>query len=72
MSPEIQRVAREFESVFLHQLLKSMRSTVREGKVLGGGRGGAIFSDLFDQAVSRTGSGTLGLASLLVNRYGAR
>jgi hypothetical protein len=49
-----------------------MRSTVREGKVLGGGRGGAIFSDLFDQAVSRTGSGTLGLASLLVNRYGAR
>lgn len=69
---EIRQVAREFESVFLHLLLKSMRATVREGKLLGGGRGGAVFSDLFDQAVSGSSGGRLGLADLLVNRYGGR
>ena len=69
-SPEIRKVAREFESVFLHLLLKSMRATVREGKLLGGGRGGALFSDLFDQGVARSAGGGLGLADMLVRRYG--
>lgn len=71
-SPGIRTVAREFESVFLHLLLKSMRATAGEGKLMGGGRGGALFSDLFDQAVSRSGGGRLGLADLLINRYGGR
>ena len=71
-APEIRKVAREFESVFLHLLLKSMRATVREGRLMGGGRGGALFSDLFDQAVARSAGGGLGLGKLLVNRYGGR
>ena len=72
MNAEIRTVAREFESVFFHLLMKSMRSTVHGGKLLGGGRGGAVFSDLFDQAVSRSARGGLGLGDLLVNRYGGR
>lgn len=71
-APELRQVAREFESVFLHLLMKSMRATVGKGPLMGAGRGGEMFSDLFDQAVSRAGGGRLGLADLLVNRYGGR
>ena len=71
-APEIRKVAREFESVFLHLLLKSMRATVREGRLMGGGRGGVLFSDLFDQGVARSAGGGLGLAEMLVRRYDAR
>lgn len=71
-TPEIRKVAKEFESVFLHLLLKSMRATVREGRLMGGGRGGALFSDLFDQGVARSAGGGLGLADMLVRRYDPR
>lgn len=68
----MRKVAKEFESVFLHLLLKSMRATVREGRLMGGGRGGALFSDLFDQGIARSAGGGLGLADMLVRRYDPR
>jgi len=69
---ELHAEAREFESVFLHILMKSMRATVRGSRWMGGGRGGAFFSDLFDQSVARSSGGRLGLAGLLANRYGGK
>ena len=37
--PELQEVAKGFESIFLNLLMKSMRSTVKSNPMFGGGRG---------------------------------
>lgn len=69
-APELRKTVREFESVFLHLLLKSMRATVREAGVPAGGRGRALFTDLLDQALAGSAAARgLGLEELLARRY---
>lgn len=69
----IRAAAREFESLFLHQLFKTMRSTVPEGGLLDGGFGGQVFTDMLDMEYARMGAdqGGVGLADLVAEQLGA-
>lgn len=46
-------LAKEFESVFLAQMLKSMRSTVGKSSLIDGGHGEEIFTGLIDEEMAR-------------------
>lgn len=66
------KAARDFEGVFVSMMLKSMRSTVTENKILSSGHGGEMFQELLDhqfsQATARQGRG-IGIADMLIRRY---
>ncbi|OGU10259.1 MAG: rod-binding protein [Geobacteraceae bacterium GWC2_58_44] len=61
------KVAREFESMFVAMMLKSMRETVGKETLTGGGRGEETFRSLLDQeyAAAATRSGGIGLAQTI-------
>jgi len=63
----VRKVAREFESMFVSMMLKSMRSTVGQDKLTGGGHGEETYRSLLDEkyAEEATKSGTIGLAATL-------
>ncbi|MBF0610198.1 MAG: muramidase [Magnetococcales bacterium] len=42
-----------FESIFLQQMLSSMRQTLPEGSLLNGGQGEKMFRDLLDQEYAK-------------------
>lgn len=71
-APDLPRAARAFESLFFHLVVKSMRASVPQGGPFGGGRGGALFTDLLDlrfaDAAARRGPG-LGIAGALLRRF---
>lgn len=64
--------ARQFESIFLHQVFKSMRATIPEGGLLDAGFAGQVFNDMLDQEYAQSASraGQLGLADLIVRDLG--
>lgn len=68
---ELLKVCQEFEAVFTHILLKSMRSTVPESELIEKSTATEIFEDMYDQelasAVSK-GQNGLGIAQLLYNQ----
>lgn len=57
----------EFESLFTHMLLRSMRRSVPKTDLLHGGLGEDIFQDMMDEKVSSVSArtGQLGLAKTL-------
>ncbi|WP_052263247.1 rod-binding protein [Geobacter pickeringii] len=61
------KVAREFESVFIGMMLKSMRETVGKDPIAGGGKGEEIFQSLLDQeyATAFAARGGIGLAPMI-------
>jgi peptidoglycan hydrolase FlgJ len=61
------KVAREFESMFIAMMLKSMRDTVGKDKLTGGGRGEETFRSLLDQEYATTAAknGGVGLAKMI-------
>jgi len=50
---KLKKACSEFESIFIQNLLKSMRQTVPESKLFGGGTGKSLFESMFDQEVSK-------------------
>ena len=64
---EIRKVAKEFQSLFVEMMLKSMRETVKQDKLTGGGHGEEVYNSLLDQeyanAISRRGN--LGIAEMI-------
>ena len=60
----IHEAARQFESLFVHRLLKEMRKTIIKSELLGDGFGGEIFRDMFDEKLAEEISerSVLGLA----------
>jgi murein DD-endopeptidase MepM/ murein hydrolase activator NlpD len=70
----IRAVAREFESLFMHQLFKSMRATIpkEEGSLSDAGMGGEMFTDMLDQeyAQNAAATGGIGLADLVAEQFG--
>src|SRR5689334_5486364 len=58
------KVAKEFESLFVGMMLKSMRETVGKDKLAGGGHGEEAYQSLLDQEYAKAvaASGSLGLA----------
>jgi len=70
-NPEaIRQVAKQFESMFMHQVFKTMRATVPEGELTKSGFGGKVFTDMLDQqyADKASASGQLGIADAIVRQ----
>lgn len=67
----LREAAREFEAVFLNQLLKSMRATVPENDLFNGGGATKFYQQMHDaelaMAMANTGSG-LGISELIVRQ----
>ncbi len=61
------KVAREFESLFIGMMLKSMRETVGKDSLTGGGRGEEVYRSLLDEEYARVLAerGGVGLAASL-------
>ena len=80
----LRRVAREFESIFIGEMLKAMRSTQLESGLFGHDRSSEMYNDLHDQAMAsdlagagetKTNPGGLGIGKMLydeLRRTGAR
>lgn len=72
---ELKKIAQDFESLFVGMMLKSMRATVHEDKLTGGGRAEETFRSLLDQEYATAASrrGGIGIASMvekeLLRRY---
>ncbi|MBF0170573.1 MAG: rod-binding protein [Nitrospinae bacterium] len=66
---KVKMLAKEFESVFLNQVLKTMRSTVGESGLIKKGPGEELFTSMLDEETSRnmafTPGGGMGLADQL-------
>ncbi|MBI2875569.1 MAG: peptidoglycan DD-metalloendopeptidase family protein [Candidatus Tectomicrobia bacterium] len=62
-----EKVAREFEALFIHYLFKVMRETVPQGGLLGDGQEEAFYTSMLDQELARrmADRGGLGLADLI-------
>jgi murein DD-endopeptidase MepM/ murein hydrolase activator NlpD len=69
----IKAAAREFESLFMHQLFKSMRATVPKDGMMDSGMGGEMFTDMLDQEYAKQAAeqGGIGLADIVAEQLGA-
>lgn len=61
---KLRKAAKGFEAIFAMQILKSMRSTLKNGGMFGSGSTGEIYSYIMDNAIAETIAerGDLGLA----------
>lgn len=72
---EIKKVSRDFEALYLNMMLKSMRQTVAEDKVTGGGKAEETYRFLLDQEYTNAAAkrGGVGIANMiekeLLKRY---
>jgi len=59
------KVAQDFEAMFIHQMLKSMRNTVPKDEEMSTGR--RIFTEMLDEQIANTASrtGSFGLANII-------
>jgi flagellar protein FlgJ len=64
------KVSRDFESIFLGYLLKSMRDTVPKSEFLGHSRESELFGSMRDEELAKNLSkaGGIGLAKLMVDQ----
>ena len=58
------KVAREFEALMVHEMIKSMRATAGKDPLTSGGRGEEIYRSMLDQEYAQAiaSQGTMGLA----------
>jgi murein DD-endopeptidase MepM/ murein hydrolase activator NlpD len=70
---ELKKASQEFESIFIAYLLKVMRDTIEESGLTEGGFGKGIYTELFDQEMSRgvAQHGALGIADMIYKRLSA-
>jgi peptidoglycan hydrolase FlgJ len=68
--PELDRACRDFESLFVHYMLKEMRKTVPKDGLLNGGQGEQIYSEMLDSEMASQISrqGGIGLASVIYSQ----
>jgi hypothetical protein len=64
---QLRKVAKDFESIFMAQVLKGMRETVHKEDAFHGGPGEDLFEGLLDEEISKriAGQGSLGIGELL-------
>jgi peptidoglycan hydrolase FlgJ len=70
---QLKQVATEFESLFVKQMLDSMRDTLnKENDLLSGGFAEEVFEDMLYDEYSRmiAATGSLGIADLITRQYG--
>ena len=68
---DLKKATQQFEGYFLHELLKEMRKTIPQDKLLGDDRHGQeIFRDMMDQTLSESMAkrGDLGMAQMMYNQ----
>ncbi len=53
---KLRSLSQEFTSLLLQQMFKSMRSTLPEDKLFSGGFAEDVFTDMYDQEISKMGS----------------
>ena len=73
-SPEaIREAAKAFESIFVNELMKSMRKTLPEDGMLNSGFANGVFNGMLDQEYSQIASrsGQIGLAKVIAEQLGA-
>jgi murein DD-endopeptidase MepM/ murein hydrolase activator NlpD len=68
----IEEVAKQFESIFMHQVFKSMRQTLPKEGMMSGGFGEDVFTDMLDQeyAGMATQNQSMGLAATIAEQLG--
>lgn len=67
---ELMKAAKDMESFFMYLLLKEMRKTVPETKLISGGRGEEVFRDMLDEETTKQmaqspGQSGFGIAQML-------
>ncbi|GAB4276092.1 MAG: hypothetical protein Kow0029_17760 [Candidatus Rifleibacteriota bacterium] len=60
---KLRKACGDFESIFMHQMLKEMRKTVKKTGLIHGGQAEEIFSDMLDQERAKTM--TIGIGDML-------
>ncbi|PKL47817.1 MAG: hypothetical protein CVV42_11790 [Candidatus Riflebacteria bacterium HGW-Riflebacteria-2] len=60
---KLKKACSDFESIFMHQMLKEMRKTVKKTGIVHGGQAEEIFADMLDQERSKTMS--IGMGDML-------
>jgi flagellar protein FlgJ len=60
---KLKKACSDFESIFMHQMLKEMRKTVKKTGMVHGGQAEEIFADMLDQERAKTMG--IGLGDLL-------
>lgn len=68
---ELRRAAAEFESLFINQMLKSMRETVAKSELFHGGNAEEIYTSMLDTELSKSmaKAGGIGLADMLLKQF---
>jgi Rod binding domain-containing protein len=66
-SEKIQKACRDFESLFIHYMMKEMRQTVPQNEMFGGGKAESLYTSMLDSEVAKTISNQrgIGLAPIL-------
>lgn len=64
---KLEEACKDFESIFVNQLMKSMRKTVNKTGLIDGGRGEEIFQSMLDEEYSKeiAKEGRLGISDML-------
>lgn len=67
---EIQKVSKEFESIFLQMLLKEMRNSVQKSGLLGNSQAFGFFESMHDEQLSSqlASAGGIGISRMLYER----
>ena len=65
--PTLREATQQFESLFVSQLMKSMRDTVPESRLMGSGSGQQLFREMLDQELAGrvAQSGGIGIGEML-------
>lgn len=66
-SPTLREATQQFESLFISQLMKSMRDTVPQSQLLSAGTGQQLFREMLDQEIAGrvSQSGGIGIGEML-------
>ena len=64
---QLRKASKEFEAVFMFQILKQMRNTVHKEEMFHGGMGEDVFTGMMDEEMSKrmAGRGAAGIAEML-------
>jgi flagellar protein FlgJ len=71
---KLKEACKDFESLFIKQMLDTMRKTVNKGELLNGGMAEDVFEDmLYDEyASSMAGSGDFGISKMMYKELSGR
>lgn len=71
---KLRELSKEFEAIFVNQMIKAMRSTIMKTGLISGGTGEEIFTEMLDMEYSRgiTERSSLGLATKIYDQLSGK